>query len=318
MLWAAIGSACGAVDSTSHGRIILAMESGEVSAFQHLWVVDGDGRLESLIQITEGAVVDEAPRWSPDQRFVAFDRSAPRTRGLDLRVRVRELSTGSEQEVPAGAWPEGLRSDGRPFWSRDGGLLGFERTLPGVVSGARLGSARLWLVPIVRGPREWVLGGPFQTSPQEGLSRSNADWGRPGEIVFQQELTVSGPVRWGVGVQTFPGGRETTVLAGGCCERHVPRVAPDEERLAYLESESPARTRVMVSRVNGADATQVVCDGEWLPTSWSPDGRQLLLVPRDRPPSLWIVDVPVLGGPCAPPRQLIRLPHQVSSADWVG
>ena len=84
-----------------------------------IWRIDPDGSGE--LQLTSGPDIDQDPSWSPDGRFIAFDR-------LTDRFQIWRMRRGGADEVNLS---DNARSDLEPAWSPNGRRIAFSRRGPG-------------------------------------------------------------------------------------------------------------------------------------------------------------------------------------------
>lgn len=296
---------CGGAPGT--GVIAFDMASGAVDGSRHLWAVAGSGDPDTLRALTSGPRRDSGVTISPDGRLIAFQRALVTDPSRAVVV-VRGIDGGPEVEVPQ---PDEPVVDEFPFWAPGGGLLGFTR-MPRTAPTA--GTSRLYVVPVVAGLDRPVLGEVTRLSGVEGLSRLDASWNpRGSEVAFMWEAPDGyGP--FGIGVVSFPGAAERMVVPPR--GRFSPAWSPDGERIAWLQKDATDISHLVLARADGSDVTRVTCGEGWDYFDWSPAGDQFVVTSSNDPMALWTVPAPALGGACAEPTVLVRLPRAVGQPSW--
>ena len=118
--------------SPDGARIVLSSERSGTS--RHLWITNADGTGAKRLTYAGG---EGTPRWSPDGRWIAYDKRAENGK---FSIHVIEAAGGS---------PRQLTDDGIvPNWSRDGKWVYFAST--------RSGTSQVWRVPPSGGDAQQV------------------------------------------------------------------------------------------------------------------------------------------------------------------
>ena len=130
----------------------VAFESNRLGKDSQIWLARADGT--SATPLTEGAegVQGGSPRWSPDGRWIAFDRQ-----GEDGRQAVYVVDA-------AGGRPRLLTNGHTPSWSRDGRTIYF--------SANRTGRYEVWRIPQQGGEEVQVsdIGGEYALLSPDGTT----------------------------------------------------------------------------------------------------------------------------------------------------
>jgi Tol biopolymer transport system component len=228
-----------------NGRIVFTAGPGS-----DLFTIRPDGR--GLRRLTSGAGWDGEPVWSPDGRWIAFNRQAGD--GGQTSVYVVAGAGGRPRLV--------LRGARSPRWSPSGRRLAVLRSGASCANGGCPGAHDVWTVPVAGGkPRLALAGGwaaAWSPSAREQLAvaRSDGIW-----IV----TVASGAVRK---LSTVSGARGAPL-----------DWSPDGSRLVLALEDNSIRT---VSTSDGSLTTLVPPSAPAVPPAcstsiwgpiWSPDGR---------------------------------------------
>lgn len=303
--------ACGhKADPAAVEVIVFAMASGEVDGSQHLWSIHADGDLKSLTPLTAGPVVDGSPALSPGRPWVAFER-LPVERGDVQSIVIRDMASGREAVLSQG---HELLTDGVPFWAPGGVVIGFNRARLDPQGGGVPMTQRLYSVAVLPGLEGPVFGVPHPIGPADGLPAARGAWSPRGDAIAFQYEVQSGFNPFGLAILSYPSGVERIVLPAP--NRYAPRFSPEGDRLAWVEMDASDREVIWVARTDGSLPTRVTCGSAWTAFAWSPDGERMVLTVREQVRTLWTVVVPTLGGACAEPVELVRLPRAISAPAW--
>lgn len=239
------------------------------SGSQQIWVTDADGTRPT--ELTSGGYASGTPRWSPDGRWIAFDR---RTEQRETAIFVVDSAGGKPRRLTSGDFPAqqpSFSNDGKwvyfksvlgnqnaicrvPFEGGPHDVAKAQRIHPGfaevpfeapdgksvyfVGRGGRRPNFRLWQVPIGGGPVEL---------PVEVAQRSLAV--RPEGVYYLRVDAEAKPPA--TVLEVFdPARKQTRVLArvpgtpaGGLT------VSPDGKTFLYAKSESPGADITVVERM---------------------------------------------------------------------
>jgi len=278
-LWAWRPAAEARIDSG--GDWVVYAESwndrGADAEFSNLWVVSTNGQTRR--RLTEGNWHDRSPRWSPDDRRIAWLSD----RGGGTEVWVRKRESGPETQVthaesaPASlAWsPDGdsiaftalvpLRTD-RPAWAPPA-------LVPRLVR-LREGYVQLFVVPAGGGAARQISHGDFNVT------------GEPAWMPDGRSILISRDGGEIDSIRISDGARTPLTREAGRHENPLP--SPDGSKIAWLETEDKAQSyAVRKLRVMNADGSRARAlsgaldrDAAW--PQWSSDSRTVYFLADDR------------------------------------
>lgn len=204
----------------------------------HLWLIDATGS-ESPRRLTDATEDDANPAWSPNGRWIAFNRTRPAQGGTApfMDIWLLNVDTGEEHNLTNGRGPCFC-----PTWSPDGSQLAFVgHTEPNDIWwGKNFG---VWAIPRSGGePRELTPGFEYTAArvilgnPWRGIAWPRAHWSADGTRIFFL-ATVRGTCQ--IHVVDASGGHVRAITHG----RHViTDLAVSGESLIYgrMTSTEPA------------------------------------------------------------------------------
>jgi dipeptidyl aminopeptidase/acylaminoacyl peptidase len=195
----------------------------------HLWLAD-IGSEDEPRQLTDDDEDDGGVSFSPDGRWIAFNRTRPSEGGAAPYndVWVLEVATGEARNLTNGRGPAF-----RPSWSPDSSTLAFaHHTEPNDIWwGANY---KIWTVPVTGGePQEATAGFPHlcaravSGSPSRGIGWPGAQWSADGQYLYFV-ATVGGTVNI---YRVAAGGGEVQAVTEGA--QVVTGFALAGERIVY-------------------------------------------------------------------------------------
>jgi serine/threonine protein kinase/Tol biopolymer transport system component len=188
---------------------------------REIWVADASG--DRALQLTHfGGPVPGSPRWSPDQKWIAFD--------------ARPDGNSDVFVVPAAGGPirqltKERTEDARPAWSRDGRTIYF--------ASSRSGRSEIWKMP--------AEGGPAVQVTREGASNVKVSW--DGQWIFYQSATAPLTLH-----RARPDGSEDTLLVDE--DVRIGMFTTTERGLWYVLNPVGGRLAVTLKVLNLADGTR--------------------------------------------------------------
>ena len=253
-------------DISHDGERIAVFQSSETSI--ELAVVTRNGsRRERVISVSPDFVYTW-PRWSPDDRSIAFQHMNLTDR-FDVGLDVVEVSAGNRREITRSEWLRGFS------WLRDGS---------GVVYSSSRGSTVLY-PPVFnlrivgrdgRGDRQVTFGDLSYVEPD----------------VYEGKLLVS-RIRGQSDVWRFPVGgsaaentRNAVRITRQTGQAQTPSISPDGSEVVYL-SDNGGHGNLWIARTDGSSVRQV---------TFERDPDVVLGVPMWSPASDWIVFIVALRG----------------------
>jgi len=219
---------------------------------------------QTLTRLTFDPLIDEAPAWSPDGKWVAFARV--RT-GNDTLLRKLADSSGMEEEL--------VKVEGRSrpaSWSPDGKVLAFDMDPPG--------TRDIWLLPLEENPGQ-ARGRVATAFIRTPFAESDAKFS-PDGLWIAYASNESGQNE--VYVQPYPGpGGKWQISSGG---GEQPVWARNGRELFYRNGDRMMVVDVTTQPTFAAGSPKVLFEGQyWTPGPQSlaqydvsPDGQRFLMI----------------------------------------
>jgi Tol biopolymer transport system component len=258
-----VASALGGGDISHDGRRIALFRFEDTRIA--LVVVTRDGSNTDVLRAVSPNSSFEYPRWSPDDRWIAFQQENLGV-GFDCRVVVIPSTSGGEgREIARGAYLEGLS------WLPSGS---------GVVYSSSSGSTVLYpptfnLRAVERdgtGDRQLTFGDVSYVEPDAHMSGMLA-----GSRIRTQSDIWKFPVN-GLPAENTRRGLRITHQTG---QAQTPSVSPDESEMVYL-SDSGGHGNLWIARTDGSGVRQITFERNpaisvGVPM-WSPAGDQIVFI----------------------------------------
>jgi Tol biopolymer transport system component len=234
--------------STSAAGVV-AFRSGTVAPRQMTWF-DRTGKVLSV-----GADVN-GPSVSPDQRYLAFDRTINANRDVWTMDLVRGGVT------PLTRHP---RVDGFPVWSHDGSQVAFHSQ--------RNGTFDIWIKPSSgSGDEQLLVSTPANEWP--------LDWSKDGRFLLFQRCDENYSSADLFALPMTGESRTPIVVANGPFEENIGSFSPDARWVTYQTDESGRPEIVVKAFQRPSGIIHVSTDGGVAPR-WSADGREIYFVSPD-------------------------------------
>jgi Tol biopolymer transport system component len=231
---------------------------------------DGSGERHVASQLTDGGVVTDAPRWSPDGRYLVVqsgDIAGPAS------VTVIDIATGDAQQLVLGVHPR---------WSPDGSLIAFADP-PGPTAGIGL------IRPDGTGLRSLTSG---STSPLR--SDDYPSWSPDGRrLVFVRTGPTFGDQAFVVNADGGEPRRVTRESAHSSFFQYDAPVWLDDQTILFSSLLVDNDLDLYTMRPNGQDVRRLTNnDADERQAVWSPDGRRIAFARTSlgHRTSIWVMD----------------------------
>ena len=269
-----VASALGGGDISRDGRRIAAFQLHEGQTELVTMVRDGSG-IELVAQLADQHPYDE-PRWSPDDRSIAFHRAIGYA--FDAAFCVVPSTGGTVREVIRGQGLKGLA------WLPDGS---------GVVYSSSLGST--FLYPPIFNLRTVRRDGSGERPLTFGeVSYVNPDMRSSGKLVASRIRIQSDVWKFPASGSPAENNKSAVRITRQTGQAQTPSVNPDGTELVYL-SDSGGHGNLWVAKTDGSDVRQITFERDpavllGIPT-WSPAGDRIaFILTRKDETGLWLVN----------------------------
>ncbi len=226
----------------------------------HIWTaeVGGGGKTK----LTHGAGEQGYPQWSPNGRWIAYERFPGKTSGLAILMVMRGDGTHRHEITRA---RQGLSIGS---WSPDGKRIVYSSSKPGAP-----GEATVIKTVATGGGRQRTIVGPTRYSDV-----GEPEWSpRGGRITFTRWFSGPSGSTFKLAV-VRPDGSDRHALAAGEAVKTQPAWSPDGSHIAFLRCPTGPGTLVCgleVARRDGSGKRRLRrADVEDL--AWAPNGRRLV------------------------------------------
>ena len=250
-----------------------------------LLVVRGTGRAAEIVvmrpdgserrQLTDNAVMDVAPAWSPDGRRIVFVRAQDSIAGYPQRR--PDIYVMNADGSGARRLFESSVAAGAPQWSPDGQRIIFEQPDPAS------GGFQLYVMNVDGSNVRRLSSGPPENF--------GADWSHDGaRVLFLSNRSPR--YWWTMYVMNADGSGERQLAGDEACVSNASgaRWSPDDAVIAY-SCDADYSGALWIIGADGTNPVRLTTPGA--EPVWSPDGKQIAFVStRDGPYSLYILERP--------------------------
>jgi len=261
-------------DISHDGRRLAAFQMRDGKAALVVMTRDGAGPT-SIGQVPAGST-NSLPRWSPDDRWIAFQTFV--TTEFDTRVQVIPSQGGQLRSIARSADLKGL------CWLPDGSTVVYSSSLGSTVLYPPTFNLRAVHVD-GSGDRQLTFGQVSYVAPDASAS---------GGLVASSVRSQSDVWKFPVGGSPLDNTRDAVRITTQTGLAQTPSVSPDGTELVYL-SDSGGHGNLWVARTDRSGVRQITYEKEPATSVgvpiWAPSGNQILfLLTRDGTAALWLVN----------------------------
>jgi len=231
-----VATALGGGDISHDGRWIAAFQS--VGPQVELVVIRRDGSSRKCILALPPEYLYASPRWSPDDRMIAFKRDS--SNGFDMRIEIVSVSAGDRREVVHYDWLKGFS------WLPDGS---------GLVYSSSRGSTVLY--PPTFNLRTVEADGQGDRQLTFGdVSHVEPDIRRSDQLVASRIRSQSDIWRFPISGSPAENTRNAVRIAHQTGQARTPSVSPDGSEVVYL-SDNGGHGNLWIARTDGTGIRQL-------------------------------------------------------------
>jgi serine/threonine protein kinase len=257
-----VASAMGGGDISHDGQRIALFQSSSESV--ELVMLARNGSRGERVTSLSAAYIYTSPRWSPDDRSIAFQRLALAQR-FDIGVEIVQVSGGARQEVARSEWLRGFS------WLPDGS---------GLVYSSSRGSTILY--PPVFNLRVIRRDGHGDGQLTFGdLSYVEPDVHQSGKLLISRIGGQSDVWQFPIGGSPAENTREAFRITRQTGHAQTPSISPDGSEVVYL-SDNGGHGNLWIARTDGSSVRQLTFERDpavamGVPM-WSPSGDWIVFI----------------------------------------
>ena len=200
-----------------------------------------------IAPLTSLAGSEEAPRFSPDGRFIAFQWDGPSRDNWDIYI--KQLGSGGQIRITSDPAPERF-----PVWSADGSEIAFVRFSGEVAS--------IYTIPSLGGPERklYDLSGP--SAILGGYSVPVLAWSPDGQwLAFAEKTSAQAPVRIQLLSLETRKKRPLTSPPQSAFGDFYPEFSPDGRQVAFMRTAVWGTCELWTQEVSSERATRITRQG---------------------------------------------------------
>jgi eukaryotic-like serine/threonine-protein kinase len=266
-------SAVGGGDISHDGRWIAVFQS--VGPHVELAVFGRDGSLGRCVLSLPPEYLYTSPRWSPDDRFIAFERNS--SNGFDMRIEIVSVTGDQRREVARSDWLKGFS------WLPDGS---------GIVYSSSRGSTLLY--PPTYNLRSVGRDGQGDCQLTFGdVSYVEPDIRRSDQLVANRMRSQSDVWKFPIGGSPAENTRAAIRITHQTGQARTPSVSPDGTEVVYL-SDNGGHGNLWIARTDGAGVRQLTFERNPVVSigvpMWSPAGDWIVFIlTQGGETGLWLI-----------------------------
>ncbi len=268
-----VASAMGGGDITHDGQRIAVFQSSDESV--ELVAIARNGSRRDRVTSLSPACTYSWPRWSPDDRSIAFQRMSPGNR-FDVGLEIVSVSGGERREVTRSEWLRGFS------WLPDGSGLVYSSS-----RGSTILYPPVFNVRVVgrdgRGDRQVTFG---------DLSYVDPDVHPSGKLLVSRIRGQSDVWRFPIGGSGAENMRDALRITRQTGQAQTPSISPDGTEVVYL-SDNGGHGNLWIARTDGSSVRQLTFERDpdvvlGVPM-WSPSGDWIVFIVSSGGSALWAI-----------------------------
>ncbi|GAK58097.1 WD40-like Beta Propeller [Candidatus Vecturithrix granuli] len=283
--WAQAEVGSSHITQTLPGKIVF---QAETDGDREIYAIQADG--SHFVQLTDNAVADEYPRWSPDGEQIVFTSN----RDGNYEIYVMDADGENQRRLTHRA-----TDDKEPDWSPDGKQISF-------TSYSRPDEFHLAVMKADGTELRRIL-------PNHEKGNWPA-WSPVGNVIACAVTRYN--LAWGLHLLNLDNTPLVRITGSGDMQ---PAWSPDGQRIAYVSRQNTSKPSIWVMNADGSAKRDMLTDKnvEALGPAWSPDGKYLVYAQsRDRRDPNW--ELAAISVEDQQPVKFAEYPLQGIAPDWHG